>query len=691
MKHLFVIFLLLLGHLSLWAADEDSQDDVVTEWSAGSGTWTDAAKWSNGVPNASSTGIIKGTSDVVIPSGGYAVGELMVGQFKGDHARVEINGGELVNRRNLLRVGDESGAEGEIDLNDGALHSFSPVLVGGAKWEPGHETKGVFRIRGGYFLARSISLGWAPGSDVTFSVEGSRATSISVLDSVLINVETLPKGNPGLVTLSFTLDEHGVTPIVIQSARGSLDFEKFGDGGRAALKIALSAVPPADDITLISAHVRPHGTFDGLPEGSEISANYGGQTYRWKLTYRGGENQCNLTLKREEPWPTTSQLTHALPVAPPPVPLWLKYPLYDLRNLPSGQPAFAGAEGFGAYTRGGKGGKTVYVDNLDDSGPGSLRAAIETDGPRTVVFRIGGMIDLKSPLIIRKPFLTIDAESAPGAGILIRYHGVEVRTHDVVLRYFRIRLGDEAGREKIGEHGLYFAGAKNCIADHLSISWTTSKILSVVKMSDLITVQWCILSEALNFRQHGFASLAGGGRVTWSHNLFAHNLSRNVRWQGLNDTDFRNNVIYDWGHTAGYGEFDLVNYVGNYLKAGPSTTQNPPYFHNGDTVAADNSLYVSDNIMVGHPDINQDNWIGIHYDRSVQADKPFNAPPVTTESAEAAYDHVLQDAGATLPKRDTVDTRVIEEVRDGKGHIINSINEVGGWEKFPSSGGSAGQ
>lgn len=115
-----------------------------------------------------------------------------------------------------------------------------------------------------------------------------------------------------------------------------------------------------------------------------------------------------------------------------------------------------------------------------------------------------------------------------------------------------------------GGHALYFVeGSKNCIADHLSLSWSTTKILSITKLSDLITVQWCVLSEALNFAGHGYASIAGGNRVTWHHNLFAHNFSRNVRLQGMVDADFRNNVIYDWGECAAYGEFDKVNYIGN--------------------------------------------------------------------------------------------------------------------------------
>src|SRR5262249_31318141 len=136
-------------------------------------------------------------------------------------------------------------------------------------------------------------------------------------------------------------------------------------------------------------------------------------------------------------------VTHTRPLPEPPKPLWVEHPLFPLPGQTNGEPAFAGAEGFGAFTPGRRGGLTIYVDNLNDSGLGSLRAAIETPGPRTAVFRVGGVIPLKSTLLIREPFLTIDGQNAPGPGILLRNHGIEVRTHDVVLRHFRIRVGDD--------------------------------------------------------------------------------------------------------------------------------------------------------------------------------------------------------------------------------------------------------
>jgi len=456
---------------------------------------------------------------------------------------------------------------------------------------------------------------------------------------------------------------------------------------RCRLEIALVAVPPREDITLVASHVPTSGTFDGLPEGSEITAAFAGKTYRWALTYRGGAHGTDLVLRNRSTCDEGAPLTHVRPIPQPPAPLWREHPVYPLA-IPAGVPAFPGAEGYGAFSRGATGGRNVYVDNLNDSGPGSLRAAVESEGPRIVVFRVGGPIALNTRLPLRHPFLTLDAQNAPGEGILIRNHGIDVRTHDVVLRYFRIRLGDEGVSRDVnyeageGEDGIRFAsGATDCIADHLSLSWTTGKIVTIREMSDRITIQWSILNESLNFAGHGYGALASGNRVSWHHNLLAHNFSRNVRFQGAVNADFRNNTIYDWGEAAGYGEFDRLNYIANYLKPGPSTTQHPRLFHVGDRMAMPGSIFVERNVLEGEPKVDQDNWRGMgayYLDRdTLKAAEAFPAPPVITESARDAYERVLEEAGDTRPARDAVDRRVLREVREGGGHIIRWVREAG--------------
>jgi len=696
------IFLSLLTVYRFKAGATEPYRDC-TEWTSGSGSWIDARRWSDGLPDPFRRVEIHGNSTVTVPSGTYLAGDLEIGFNAGDRARVEVDGGQLIVVQDSLRVGELTGGEGEFVLKQGALHDVMDVFVGAANSVSGRATRGTLRVQGGSFIGRTLTVGSGPGAESVLAIEGSQATAIHALDYFYFQAFTNSDGNAGESTLIFALDEHGVTPVTIQSRCDGFRIIKDA-GSHCRLRIELNAVPPREDVTLVSGHVPIKGTFDDLPEGSEITTRFQGHTYRWQLTYHGGATGCDLVLKNKSEYAVDASVTHIRAMPEIPKPLWLEHRLYPLTSETNGQPAFPGAEGFGAFTGGGRGGRMIYVDNLNDSGPGSLRAAIEAPGPRTVVFRVGGVIPLKSTLIINEPFLTMDGRHAPGAGILLRNHGIEVRTHDVVLRYFRVRVGDDDVRTGArplndyragsGEYALYFIeGSSNCIADHLSLSWSTTKILSTTKLSDRITVQWCILSEALNFAEHGFASLAGGNRVTWHHNLFAHNLSRNVRFQGAVDADFRNNVVYDWGWAAAYGEFDRLNYVGNYLKAGPSTTQKPfLFFHNGEAVVMPGTIFLTNNFIEGEPKVpgvNTNNWRGMgyyYYDRTtLGAAEPFPAPPVTTESPQAAYEHVLADAGATLPKRDAVDERVVRETRAGTGHIINWVKDAGGWPDFPSS------
>jgi hypothetical protein len=661
-----------------------AQDSTV--WQRGNGAWNDAARWTTGLPNPLTSAIVRGSSQVTVPSGTWVAGDLKIGIYQGDRSRVEVNGGTIILVNDSLFVGEDTGSHGEFILNSGAINSVMDVFVGAATATTGRANDAILRIRGGTFLGRNLSVGFGFGSHTEVAVEGSRASAIHVLDYLYLQATADPGGRPGLATLSYALDEHGVTPITIQSRSDGLRVA-FDAASQCRLEISLLDVPPREDITLVSSRVPARGAFSGLPEGSLITASYKGKPYRWALTYRGGSSGHDLVLLNRSAWWDGAPETHVRLTREQPAPLWQEYPVYPLAIV-AGQPAFPGAEGYGAFSRGGTGGRAVYVDNLNDSGPGSLRAAVEADGPRLTVFRVSGSIALRTPLTIRNPFLTLDAQRGRGEGITLRNHGIRIRTHDVALRYFRIRLGDEGVNPDVryeageGEDGIRFeSGAKDCIADHLSLSWTTGKIITLTPTADRITIQWSVLSESLNFAGHGYASLAGGKRVSWHHNLLAHNYSRNMRFQGAVDADFRNNTIYDWGAAAGYGEFDRLNYVANYLKPGPSTAQKPGLFLLGDHVAMPRSIFVEGNVLEGEPNVNEDNWQGMGYyysDRdSLKAAEPFPAPPVTTEPARTAHERVLHQAGDTLPARDLVDRRVVREVQQGTGHIIRWVREAG--------------
>jgi Bacterial TSP3 repeat len=360
----------------------------------------------------------------------------------------------------------------------------------------------------------------------------------------------------------------------------------------------------------------------------------------------------------------------------------------------AGLPAFPGAQGFGSTTPGGRGGRVLFVTNLDDSGPGSLRAACEAEGPRIVLFQVAGTIALKRALVVRHPYLTLAGQTAPGDGICLRDYPFEVATHDVIVRYLRSRLGDVTGQAE--DCIDFYHGASNSIFDHCSATWSIDECLSLSGRDSNLTIQWCLIGESLNRSkhpkgEHGYGSLSrANGPVSWHDNLWVHNDARNPR---LGDNygrppypvfDVRNNLIYDYGKIAsGLTQGRLhVNYVGNYLRPGPSSTARTPIRVGGPSELV---YFIRGNVFEGHADLTADNDrffdpVTINGKVQVQTvDTPFPAAPVTTVPAAEVPDLVLASVGASLPVRDPVDTRIVAEVRSRGGHIIDSQTEVGGW------------
>lgn len=363
--------------------------------------------------------------------------------------------------------------------------------------------------------------------------------------------------------------------------------------------------------------------------------------------------------------------------------------------------AFPGAEGFGKYTTGGRGGKVYKVTNLNDDGPGSLREAVRKKEPRIILFDVSGTIVLKSPLHINNSDLTIAGQTAPGDGICIRDYPVKVSASNVILRYLRFRLGDETAVE---DDAISGARQKNVIIDHCSMSWATDECASFY-YNENFTLQWCIISESLNQSvhakgEHGYGGIWGGMKATFHHNLISAHTSRLPRFSGSSTVpnppdelvDFRNNVIYNWASNNTYGgEKGKYNMVNNYYKPGPATRANrkerilDPYRPYGQ-------FFISGNYLEGDKNISTDNNRGIVADHpdSVFVNIPFASEPIIEQDAKGAYELVLNSAGASL-KRDDVDARVINEVRTGtasfgknKDGIIDSQNDVGGWPELKS-------
>jgi hypothetical protein len=373
-------------------------------------------------------------------------------------------------------------------------------------------------------------------------------------------------------------------------------------------------------------------------------------------------------------------------------------------SSPAPQPlAFPGAEGAGRLALGGRGGRVIRVTNLDDNGPGSLRAAIEAKGPRNIVFDIGGTIALTKPLVIREGRVTIAGQTAPGGGIAVRGYVFEVAADDVVVRYLRARLGDE---NKVETDAFTIVRGHRIIVDHVSASWSVDETLSagapIHDPKDILTdltVQWSIIAESLTHSvhskgEHGYGSLirgAYGARMSFHHNLWAHHEARmprpgNYLPPSQDDVgpsyDFRSNVFYDWG--GGYSGYDAdsgdkashsaYNFVDNAYKTGPASNK-PIAFDERNPLA---KAWFAGNSMNGA--IPADPWslVSGRNDAGYRLPGPIAFPPVTRDPAPRAYAKVLAGAGASNV-RDAVDARIVESVRNGTGGLIDSQTEVGGW------------
>ncbi|USN87532.1 MAG: hypothetical protein H6779_03920 [Candidatus Nomurabacteria bacterium] len=411
--------------------------------------------------------------------------------------------------------------------------------------------------------------------------------------------------------------------------------------------------------------------------------------------------------------PTDPVITDPVPVDPTPV-----------DDTGQSGLAFPGAVGYGAHAKGGRSGAVIYVTNLNDSGPGSLRAALTAFGPRTVIFRVGGTIGLESPIVIKNPFLTIAGQTAPGDGVLVKYSGagggyttplITINTHDVVMRYLRLRRGPGFMTECCGDN-LSLSNASNVIVDHVSMSWSTDENTEAWPANN-VTVQWSIITEGLMHATHSPLPSSGGQipdhsygaiwgltskNITTYSNLFVNNLGRNALMAPRDGGDFQfiNNVIHNVCYAAGFDQLGSkltrLDAIGNTIQLGPNScragrqnimlirTQKP-----ADGLYADGprSVYVKDNITPNRAD-GQDEWLattdgfigpipGPLSERSLTPHSGMpSVPALSSSQARAA---VLAGAGATLPRRDSVDQRAVNYAQNGGGRLIDDPSEVGGW------------
>lgn len=378
--------------------------------------------------------------------------------------------------------------------------------------------------------------------------------------------------------------------------------------------------------------------------------------------------------------------------------------------------AFPEAEGYGSYAIGGRGGKVVYVTNLDDSGQGSFRYAVENEtGPRTILFAVSGLITLKDRLVIRDDYITVAGQTAPGKGICFRWAPIGVTGDDLIVQNLRSRVG-----YGITYDGMGLTGANHSIVDHCSVSWSIDEGFSS-RGAKNITLQRTLISEALNMAdhdiqhsEHGYAGSIGGDVGSFHHVLLAHCNGRNWSMAGGLDgdgyyagrLDLFNMVVYNWGSRATDGGAHEVNFVNNYYKKGVSTTQttilkadlegtgkgSQSYYFSGNIVENTNGTLVCDGT---------DNTCSRTYttsngqvvDWEVFVDEPFFPSMATIHSAKDAYKLVLSNVGCTQPALDDHDIRIIHETLNGtytcKGSVTGKAGfpdrewDVGSWEAYP--------
>ena len=411
----------------------------------------------------------------------------------------------------------------------------------------------------------------------------------------------------------------------------------------------------------------------------------------------------------------------------------------DVPQPETNDPALVAAcnwiEGGGMNTTGGKGGKVYVVttlsDELDEEGyidSGSLRYAVEEAGARTIIFQVAGVIHLVKPLVIENGNLTIAGQTAPGDGICIADYPIQIKKADnVIIRFLRIRLGDESNTEY---DAVSVNDSKGVVLDHLSCSWSVDECVSCYGNTDF-TMQYCFITESLKNSvhgkgSHGYGGIWGGKNASFHHNLLAHHDSRNPRFDHdyvdskcAGPIDFVNNVVYNWGGNSAYGGEGAskgaggrhINFVNNYYKPGPATKSGVKNRLLNPTTKCGNcsktpggtvepgKFYVTDNVMFGSSDVTADNWKGVFPDESAKLSQCKTESRWTDglimlaneQTAEQAYETVLTKAGCSLV-RDAIDSRIANEVRNGTstckgsngstGGLIDTQSDAGGWPEY---------
>jgi len=377
---------------------------------------------------------------------------------------------------------------------------------------------------------------------------------------------------------------------------------------------------------------------------------------------------------------------------------------------PAPLPAFPTAEGFGAQAVGGRGGRIIYVSKLTDTGePGTLRSALEAFGPRVVLFKVAGTIRLKKDIAIKNPFVTIAGQTAPGEGVQIRGGTIKIKTHDVIIRYLKMRPGDETAgteskpvnRDAITLEAVEGVEVYNIVIDHCSMVWGPDAGIDIFNNSHHVTIQYSIIGEGLYFSTHPEGSRPGGHSkgllitqldpqrygpgwpryLTIHYNLITTSEDRNPRVIGGEFVDVVNNVVYNWGwHTAG-GNPRSLNLIKNVFIRGPQTKKLKAWEADTSDVLPTlflKSVYEEGNATEGFNTVRCG-------PSSVYATTRFAPYSMGTEhTPRQAYDLIVRDVGANRPARDATDQRILNNLLHRTGEFVSGVKFGLTWPELAS-------
>ena len=442
----------------------------------------------------------------------------------------------------------------------------------------------------------------------------------------------------------------------------------------------------------------------GLPNGSRVDTLPVGAQVQLSLTWRNGEGSGRVEWSSDSPSVATVSSTGLVTALAPgnaivsatsgtsadTVRIVVIRPASE-----AALPVFPGAVGFGVTTPAGRGGTVIRVTNLDDTGPGSLRAALQATGARTIIFDVGGTITLSTRIIVRQPFLTVAGQTAPAPGVTLRGAGMSIRTHDVLIQHLRVRPGDGPGDNPVNRDAIEIQGPNgyNIVVDHVSLSWATDENFSTwYNGAHDITLSNSIVAEGLEGVEQSFGVLVGDSTRNFAviGTLMAHNDQRNPYFKGATTGIAANSVLYDWSGAPGMYYADPEGsgptqfaLVGNVGIRGPDSP-NSRIFRIYESAKPGTKLFVSDNsdTRVNAGAVPADPWSLVQNEAGsavIAQTAPVWPTNFTAAPNSTVYDLVLSNAGAWPGFRDAVDMRIVADVRNRTGRNIASQSEVGGW------------